>query len=61
MYFMAYSLASIKGYILLNKPPANLGTGYQGFDVRYASYVLIASFQKTRELWKINKNLERRF
>lgn len=34
--FHAYSLAKLRDTYWLNKPPANLGNGYQGFDVRYA-------------------------
>lgn len=34
--FHAYSLAQLRDTYWLNKPPANLGDGYQGFDVRYA-------------------------
>ena len=34
--FHAYSLTKLRDTYWLNKPPANLGGGYQGFDVRYA-------------------------
>ncbi|MBK7333894.1 MAG: hypothetical protein IPI87_16815 [Betaproteobacteria bacterium] len=34
--FQAYSLAALRDQYWLNKPPANLGGGYQGFDLRYA-------------------------
>ena len=34
--FHAYSLAMLRDTYWLNKPPANLGDGYQGFDIRYA-------------------------
>ncbi len=34
--FHAYSLAALRDTYWLNRPPANLGAGYQGFDVRYA-------------------------
>ena len=34
--FHAYSIAALRDTYWLNRPPANLGKGYQGFDVRYA-------------------------
>lgn len=34
--FHAYSLTMLRDTYWLNKPPANLNGGYQGFDVRYA-------------------------
>lgn len=34
--FHAYSLAELRDHYWLNKPPRNLGGGYQGFDLRYA-------------------------
>lgn len=34
--FHAYSLAMLRDTYWLNRPPANLGFGFQGFDVRYA-------------------------
>lgn len=33
--FNAYSLARLRDTYWLNKPPTDLGTGYQGFDLRY--------------------------
>lgn len=33
--FNAYSLAQLRDTYWLNKPPTDLGTGYQGFDLRY--------------------------
>ena len=34
--FHAYSLTALRDAYWLNKPPANIGDGYQGFDARYA-------------------------
>ncbi len=34
--FHAYSLTLLRDTYWLNRPPANLGEGYQGFDVRFA-------------------------
>ena len=34
--FHAYSLTLLRDTYWLNKPPANLGEGYQGFDIRFA-------------------------
>lgn len=34
--FHAYSLTLLRDTYWLNRPPANLGKGYQGFDVRFA-------------------------
>jgi hypothetical protein len=34
--FHAYSLASLRDQYWLNRPPAKLAGGYQGFDLRYA-------------------------
>lgn len=34
--FHAYSLAMLRDTYWLNNPPSNLGSGYQGFDIRYA-------------------------
>lgn len=34
--FHAYSLTKLRDSYWLNKPPTNMGGGYQGFDVRYA-------------------------
>ena len=34
--FHAYSLVQLRDTYWLNNPPANLGGGYQGFDIRYA-------------------------
>ena len=34
--FHAYSLTKLRDSYWLNNPPANIGGGYQGFDVRYA-------------------------
>ena len=34
--FHAYSLTALRDTYWLNKPPANIGDGYQGFDARYA-------------------------
>ena len=34
--FHAYSLTQLRDTYWLNKPPANIGDGYQGFDIRYA-------------------------
>lgn len=34
--FHAYSLAMLRDTYWLNRPPANIGGGYQGFDIRYA-------------------------
>lgn len=34
--FNAYSLALLRDTYWLNKPPKNLGKGYQGFDIRFA-------------------------
>ena len=39
--FHAYSLAQLRDTYWLNKPPANLGMGYQGFDVRYGKLTRI--------------------
>ena len=44
--FHAYSLAQLRDTYWLNKPPANLGTGYQGFDVRYAVICADSIFSK---------------
>lgn len=44
--FHAYSLAQLRDTYWLNKPPANLGTGYQGFDVRYAVTCADSTFSK---------------
>lgn len=44
--FHAYSLAQLRDTYWLNKPPANLGTGYQGFDVRYAVTCADSIFSK---------------
>lgn len=34
--FHAYSLATFRDQYWLNKPPSNLGNGFQGFDLRHA-------------------------
>lgn len=34
--FHARSLAALRDHYWLNRPPSSLGTGYQGFDLRYA-------------------------
>ena len=34
--FNAYSLALLRDTYWLNRPPTDLGSGYQGFDIRYA-------------------------
>ncbi len=34
--FHAYSLASLRDTYWLNRPPRNLGDGFQGFDIRFA-------------------------
>ena len=34
--FHAYSLADLRDCYWLNRPPGDLGAGYQGFDLRYA-------------------------
>lgn len=34
--FHAYSLATLRDHYWLNKPPNDLGDGYQGFDLRFA-------------------------
>lgn len=34
--FHAYSLTLLRDTYWLNRPPANLGKGYQGFDIRFA-------------------------
>jgi len=34
--FNAYSLAELRDHYWLNRPPSDLGDGYQGFDLRYA-------------------------
>lgn len=34
--FHAYSLTALRDTYWLNKPPTNIGDGYQGFDARYA-------------------------
>lgn len=44
--FHAYSLAQLRDAYWLNKPPANLGAGYQGFDVRYAVTCADSRFSK---------------
>ncbi len=44
--FHAYSLAQLRDTYWLNKPPADLGTGYQGFDVRYAVTCTDSVFSK---------------
>ena len=44
--FHAYSLAQLRDTYWLNKPPANLGTGYQGFDIRYAVTCADGTFSK---------------
>ena len=44
--FHAYSLAMLRDTYWLNKPPANLGTGYQGFDIRYAVTVTKGIYSK---------------
>lgn len=44
--FHAYSLAQLRDTYWLNKPPAGLGTGYQGFDVRYAVTCTDSVFSK---------------
>lgn len=44
--FHAYSLAQLRDTYWLNKPPVNLGTGYQGFDVRYAVTCADSVFSK---------------
>lgn len=44
--FHAYSLAQLRDTYWLNKPPANLVTGYQGFDVRYAVTCSDSTFSK---------------
>ena len=44
--FHAYSLAQLRDTYRLNKPPADLGTGYQGFDVRYAVTCTDSVFSK---------------
>lgn len=44
--FHAYSLAQLRDTYWLNKPPANLGNGYQGFDIRYAVTCANGTFSK---------------
>lgn len=44
--FHAYSLAMLRDTYWLNKPPTNLGTGYQGFDIRYAVTVTKGIYSK---------------
>ena len=44
--FHAYSLEQLRDTYWLNKPPADLGTGYQGFDVRYAVTCTDSVFSK---------------
>lgn len=44
--FHAYSLAQLRDTYWLNKPPKNLGAGYQGFDVRYAVTCANGTFSK---------------
>ncbi len=44
--FHAYSLAMLRDTYWLNKPPANLGNGYQGFDVRFAVTCAESIFSK---------------
>lgn len=34
--FNASALATLRDWYWLNKPPSTLGSGYQGFDIRYA-------------------------
>ena len=34
--FNAYALATLRDWYWLNRPPSNLGEGYQGFDIRFA-------------------------
>lgn len=34
--FNASALATLRDWYWLNKPPSDLGAGYQGFDIRYA-------------------------
>lgn len=58
--FHAYSLAQMRDTYWLNKPPANLGNGYQGFDVRYAVTCADGVFSKEQgnygKLTRIWKN-----
>ena len=63
--FHAYSLALLRDTYWLNKPPADLGTGYQGFDVRFAVTCSNSVFSKEQgnygkltRIWK--KNFEYR-
>lgn len=44
--FHAYSLAMLRDTYWLNKPPTNLGNGYQGFDIRYAVTVSGGTYSK---------------
>lgn len=59
--FSASSLATLRDWYWLNRPPSNLGDGYQGFDIRYAVNCANGAYNeeegnygKLLRLWKPN-------
>lgn len=59
--FHAYSLALLRDTYWLNRPPADLDGGYQGFDIRFAVTCSHGSFSKEQgnygkltRIWKEN-------
>ncbi|ACH39997.1 hypothetical protein Gbem_2994 [Citrifermentans bemidjiense Bem] len=59
--FQAYSLAELRDHYWLNKPPGDLGGGYQGFDLRFAVNCKNGSYAeeegnygKLLRIWKEN-------
>ena len=59
--FNASSLATLRDWYWLNSPPKNLGSGYQGFDIRFAVNCMKGQFNeeegnygKLLRLWKSN-------
>ncbi len=59
--FSASSLATLRDWYWLNNPPKNLGSGFQGFDIRFAVNCTggayneeEGNFGKLLRLWKAN-------